>query len=50
MAGYLDEGGGRYDTLYAGVNGAAAPTAKPTAVLTIANGLALIAAYFQESP
>ncbi|MFF4428227.1 D-alanyl-D-alanine carboxypeptidase/D-alanyl-D-alanine-endopeptidase [Streptomyces sp. NPDC001513] len=50
IAGYLDKGGGRYDTFYAGVNGASTPTADPAGVLTIANDLALIAAYLQEAP
>ncbi|WP_327417740.1 D-alanyl-D-alanine carboxypeptidase/D-alanyl-D-alanine endopeptidase [Streptomyces sp. NBC_01233] len=49
IAGYLDKGGGRYDTFYAGVNGASTPTADRAGVLTIANDLALIAAYLQES-
>ncbi|MDX3537316.1 D-alanyl-D-alanine carboxypeptidase/D-alanyl-D-alanine-endopeptidase [Streptomyces sp. MB09-01] len=49
IAGYLDKGGGRYDTFYAGVNGASTPTADPAGVLTIANDLAMIAAYLQES-
>ncbi|GLV85056.1 D-alanyl-D-alanine carboxypeptidase/D-alanyl-D-alanine-endopeptidase [Streptomyces lavendulae subsp. lavendulae] len=48
IAGYLDKGGGRYDTFYAGVNGASTPTADPTEVLSIANDLAMIAAYLQE--
>ncbi|MFD9370763.1 D-alanyl-D-alanine carboxypeptidase/D-alanyl-D-alanine-endopeptidase [Streptomyces sp. NPDC060020] len=50
IAGYLDKGGGRYDTFYAGVNGASTPTTDPAGVLTIANDLAMIAAYLQESP
>ncbi|MGW8783206.1 D-alanyl-D-alanine carboxypeptidase/D-alanyl-D-alanine endopeptidase [Streptomyces sp. NPDC055796] len=50
IAGYLDKGGGRFDTFYAGVNGAATPTANPADILSIANDLALIAAYLQESP
>ncbi|MFI6149177.1 D-alanyl-D-alanine carboxypeptidase/D-alanyl-D-alanine-endopeptidase [Streptomyces sp. NPDC051109] len=50
IAGYLDKGGGRFDTFYAGVNGASTPTANPDDVLSIANDLALIAAYLQESP
>ncbi|MEU2451908.1 MULTISPECIES: D-alanyl-D-alanine carboxypeptidase/D-alanyl-D-alanine-endopeptidase [unclassified Streptomyces] len=49
IAGYLDKGGGRFDTFYAGVNGASTPGANPTEVLSIANDLALIAAYLQES-
>ncbi|MFI1944878.1 D-alanyl-D-alanine carboxypeptidase/D-alanyl-D-alanine-endopeptidase [Streptomyces virginiae] len=49
IAGYLDKGGGRFDTFYAGVNGASTPGADPTEVLTIANDLAMIAAYLQES-
>ncbi|MFB7463600.1 D-alanyl-D-alanine carboxypeptidase/D-alanyl-D-alanine-endopeptidase [Streptomyces sp. NPDC056224] len=49
IAGYLDKGGGRFDTFYAGVNGASTPTANPTDVVAIANDLALIAAYLQES-
>ncbi|WP_405791746.1 D-alanyl-D-alanine carboxypeptidase/D-alanyl-D-alanine-endopeptidase [Streptomyces sp. NBC_00029] len=49
IAGYLDKGGGRFDTFYAGVNGASTPGADPTEVLSIANDLALIAAYLQES-
>lgn len=50
IAGYLDKGGGRFDTFYAGVNGASTPTTDPAGVLTIANDLAMIAAYLQESP
>lgn len=50
IAGYLDKGGGRYDTFFAGVNGASTPTANPADILSIANDLALIAAYLQESP
>ncbi|MFD9353391.1 D-alanyl-D-alanine carboxypeptidase/D-alanyl-D-alanine-endopeptidase [Streptomyces sp. NPDC060031] len=50
IAGYLDKGGGRFDTFYAGVNGASTATADPAEVLAIANDLALIAAYLQESP
>ncbi|MFI5671337.1 D-alanyl-D-alanine carboxypeptidase/D-alanyl-D-alanine-endopeptidase [Streptomyces sp. NPDC051704] len=50
IAGYLDKGGGRFDPFYAGVNGAATPTANPADILSIANDLALIAAYLQESP
>ncbi|MFJ6760701.1 D-alanyl-D-alanine carboxypeptidase/D-alanyl-D-alanine-endopeptidase [Streptomyces sp. NPDC091273] len=49
IAGYLDKGGGRYDTFYAGVTGASTPTTDPAGVLTIANDLAMIAAYLQES-
>ncbi|WP_234314503.1 MULTISPECIES: D-alanyl-D-alanine carboxypeptidase/D-alanyl-D-alanine-endopeptidase [unclassified Streptomyces] len=49
IAGYLDTGDGRFDTFYAGVNGASTPGADPTEVLTIANDLAMIAAYLQES-
>ncbi|MFB7053027.1 D-alanyl-D-alanine carboxypeptidase/D-alanyl-D-alanine-endopeptidase [Streptomyces vinaceus] len=50
IAGYLDKGGGRYDTFYAGVTGAATPTANPEDILSISNDLALVAAYLQESP
>ncbi|MFI1281215.1 D-alanyl-D-alanine carboxypeptidase/D-alanyl-D-alanine-endopeptidase [Streptomyces sp. NPDC020858] len=50
IAGYLDKGGGRFDTFYAGVNGASTPTADTAGVLSIANDLAMIAAYLQESP
>ncbi|MGW5849790.1 D-alanyl-D-alanine carboxypeptidase/D-alanyl-D-alanine endopeptidase [Streptomyces sp. NPDC055254] len=50
IAGYLDKGGGRFDIFYAGVNGASTPTADTTDVLGIANDLAMIAAYLQESP
>ncbi|MFD9405790.1 D-alanyl-D-alanine carboxypeptidase/D-alanyl-D-alanine-endopeptidase [Streptomyces sp. NPDC059989] len=50
IAGYLDKGGGRFDTFYAGVTGAATPTEDPAGVVAIANDLALIAAYLQESP
>ncbi|MGZ9935325.1 D-alanyl-D-alanine carboxypeptidase/D-alanyl-D-alanine endopeptidase [Streptomyces sp. NC-S4] len=49
IAGYLDKGGGRFDTFYAGVNGASTPGADPTEVLAISNDLAMIAAYLQES-
>ncbi|WP_371675698.1 D-alanyl-D-alanine carboxypeptidase/D-alanyl-D-alanine-endopeptidase [Streptomyces sp. NBC_01276] len=48
IAGYLDKGDGRYDTFYAGVNGASTPTTDPAGVLSIANDLAMIAAYLQE--
>ncbi|MFG2985555.1 D-alanyl-D-alanine carboxypeptidase/D-alanyl-D-alanine-endopeptidase [Streptomyces sp. NPDC048258] len=50
IAGYLDKGGGSFDIFYAGVNGASTPTADTAGVLAIANDLALIAAYLQESP
>ncbi|MCX5195519.1 D-alanyl-D-alanine carboxypeptidase/D-alanyl-D-alanine-endopeptidase [Streptomyces sp. NBC_00249] len=50
IAGYLDKGGGRFDTFFAGVNGASTPTENPEEVVGIANDLALIAAYLQESP
>ncbi|NXY96569.1 D-alanyl-D-alanine carboxypeptidase/D-alanyl-D-alanine-endopeptidase [Streptomyces sp. BR123] len=50
IAGYLDKGGGRFDTFYAGVNGASTPTADVDGVEAIANDLAMIAAYLQESP
>ncbi|MFD8142947.1 D-alanyl-D-alanine carboxypeptidase/D-alanyl-D-alanine-endopeptidase [Streptomyces sp. NPDC059708] len=50
IAGYLDRGGGRFDTFYAGVNGASTPTTDPAGVLSIANDLALVAAYLQEAP
>ncbi|MEU8437016.1 D-alanyl-D-alanine carboxypeptidase/D-alanyl-D-alanine-endopeptidase [Streptomyces sp. NPDC029216] len=50
IAGYLDRGGGRFDTFYAGVNGASTPTDDVAGVVSIANDLALIAAYLQESP
>ncbi|MFJ6479478.1 MULTISPECIES: D-alanyl-D-alanine carboxypeptidase/D-alanyl-D-alanine endopeptidase [unclassified Streptomyces] len=49
IAGYLGKGGGRFDTFYAGVNGASTPGADPTEVLAISNDLAMIAAYLQES-
>ncbi|MFG2291929.1 D-alanyl-D-alanine carboxypeptidase/D-alanyl-D-alanine-endopeptidase [Streptomyces sp. NPDC048603] len=49
IAGYLDKGGGRFDTFYAGVNGASTPTTDPAGVLSIANDLALISSYLQES-
>ncbi|WP_308380030.1 D-alanyl-D-alanine carboxypeptidase/D-alanyl-D-alanine-endopeptidase [Streptomyces sp. ISL-43] len=49
IAGYLDRGDGRFDTFYAGVNGASTPTANPTDVLGISNDLANIAAYLQEA-
>ncbi|MET9696747.1 D-alanyl-D-alanine carboxypeptidase/D-alanyl-D-alanine-endopeptidase [Streptomyces sp. NPDC006529] len=48
IAGYLDRGGGRYDVFYAGVTGASTPTTDPTGILSIANDLAMIAAYLQE--
>ncbi|MFD8982170.1 D-alanyl-D-alanine carboxypeptidase, partial [Streptomyces sp. NPDC059564] len=48
IGGYLDKGDGRFDTFYAGVNGASTPTTDPAGVLSIANDLALIAAYLQE--
>ncbi|MER7466623.1 D-alanyl-D-alanine carboxypeptidase/D-alanyl-D-alanine-endopeptidase [Streptomyces sp. NPDC097981] len=50
IAGYLDKGRGRFDTFYAGVTGASTPTADPAGVLAIANDVALIGAYLQESP
>ncbi|MEW1632900.1 D-alanyl-D-alanine carboxypeptidase/D-alanyl-D-alanine-endopeptidase [Streptomyces sp. NPDC093801] len=50
IAGYLDRGGGRFDTFYAGVNGASTPTTDTAGVLSIANDLALVAAYLQEAP
>ncbi|MFE2878216.1 D-alanyl-D-alanine carboxypeptidase/D-alanyl-D-alanine-endopeptidase [Streptomyces roseus] len=50
IAGYLDKGGGRFDTFYAGVTGAATPTAGLDDILAISNDLARIAAYLQESP
>ncbi|MGW3146933.1 D-alanyl-D-alanine carboxypeptidase/D-alanyl-D-alanine endopeptidase [Streptomyces sp. NPDC001177] len=49
IAGYLDKGNGRFDTYYAGVNGASTPTTDPAGVVSIANDLALISAYLQES-
>ncbi|WP_411102974.1 D-alanyl-D-alanine carboxypeptidase/D-alanyl-D-alanine-endopeptidase [Streptomyces sp. cmx-4-9] len=49
IAGYLDRGGGRFDTFYAGVNGATTAGADPEEVLGIADDLASIAAYLQES-
>ncbi|MER5871149.1 D-alanyl-D-alanine carboxypeptidase [Streptomyces sp. NPDC002044] len=49
IAGYLDRGDGRFDTFYVGVNGASTPTADPAGVLAIANDLAMISAYLQES-
>ncbi|WFB08748.1 D-alanyl-D-alanine carboxypeptidase/D-alanyl-D-alanine-endopeptidase [Streptomyces sp. LX-29] len=48
IAGYLETGDGHYDVFYAGVNGAATPTADISGVLDIANDLAMIAAYLQE--
>ncbi|MFJ3173965.1 D-alanyl-D-alanine carboxypeptidase/D-alanyl-D-alanine-endopeptidase [Streptomyces roseus] len=50
IAGYLDKGGGRFDTFYAGVTGAATPTADVADILAVSNDLAQIAAYLQESP
>ncbi|MFH7596777.1 D-alanyl-D-alanine carboxypeptidase/D-alanyl-D-alanine-endopeptidase [Streptomyces racemochromogenes] len=50
IAGYLDRGGGRFDLFYAGVNGASTPTTDPSGVLSIADDLALVAAYLQEAP
>lgn len=50
IAGYLDKGGGRFDTFYAGVTGAMTATANPEDVVGIANDLALIASYLQEAP
>ncbi|MFD7084524.1 D-alanyl-D-alanine carboxypeptidase/D-alanyl-D-alanine-endopeptidase [Streptomyces sp. NPDC059918] len=50
IAGYLDKGGGRFDPFYAGVTGAATPTADLDDILSVSNDLALIAAYLQESP
>ncbi|KIF04067.1 D-Ala-D-Ala carboxypeptidase [Streptomyces sp. RSD-27] len=50
IAGYLDKGGGRFDTFYAGVNGASTPTTDTAGVLSIANDLALVAASLQEAP
>ncbi|UQX04812.1 D-alanyl-D-alanine carboxypeptidase [Streptomyces sp. RerS4] len=50
IAGYLDKGGGRFQTFYAGVTGATTPSADTADVVAIANDLALIAAYLQESP
>ncbi|MCX5380497.1 D-alanyl-D-alanine carboxypeptidase/D-alanyl-D-alanine-endopeptidase [Streptomyces sp. NBC_00091] len=49
IAGYLDKGGGRFDPFYAGVTGAATPSADIAGVVAIANDLALISAYLQES-
>ncbi|MFJ3876029.1 D-alanyl-D-alanine carboxypeptidase/D-alanyl-D-alanine-endopeptidase [Streptomyces sp. NPDC090077] len=50
IAGYLDKGGGRFDLFYAGVTGAMTATADPEEVVGIADDLARIAAYLQESP
>lgn len=50
IAGYLDKGGGRFDPFYAGVTGASTPSEDPAGVVSIANDLALISAYLQESP
>nr|WSW48045.1 hypothetical protein OG296_35965 [Streptomyces sp. NBC_01001] len=49
VAGYLDKGGSRFDTAYAGVNGASTPTADTAGVLAIDNDSALITTYLQES-
>lgn len=49
IAGYLDKGDGRFDIFYAGVNGASTPTTDVQGVQDIANDLAMIAAYLQES-
>lgn len=49
LAGYLDRGDGRFDAFYVGVNGASTPTADTAGVLAIANDLAMISAYLQES-
>ncbi|MET3987978.1 D-alanyl-D-alanine carboxypeptidase/D-alanyl-D-alanine-endopeptidase [Streptomyces sp. PvR034] len=48
IAGYLDRGGGRFEVFYAGVTGASTPTTDPSGILSIANDLALVAAYLQE--
>ncbi|GAA0316666.1 D-alanyl-D-alanine carboxypeptidase/D-alanyl-D-alanine-endopeptidase [Streptomyces polychromogenes] len=50
IAGYLERGGGRFDTFYAGVNGASTPTTDPAGVISIADDLARVAAYLQEAP
>ncbi|WP_234327837.1 D-alanyl-D-alanine carboxypeptidase/D-alanyl-D-alanine-endopeptidase [Streptomyces sp. NRRL F-2664] len=50
IAGYLDRGGGRFDPFYAGVNGASTPGPDTQDVVSIANDLAMIAAYLQEAP
>ncbi|MFD3544277.1 D-alanyl-D-alanine carboxypeptidase/D-alanyl-D-alanine-endopeptidase [Streptomyces sp. NPDC058655] len=49
IAGYLDRGDGRFDPFYAGVNGAATPTTDPAGILAIADDLAMISAYLQQS-
>lgn len=48
IAGYLDKGSGRYDVFYAGVTGASTPTTDPSGIVSIANDLAMVAAYLQE--
>lgn len=48
IAGYLDKGGGRYEVFYAGVTGASTPTTDPSGIVSIANDLAMVAAYLQE--
>ncbi|WP_327687433.1 D-alanyl-D-alanine carboxypeptidase/D-alanyl-D-alanine-endopeptidase [Streptomyces tubercidicus] len=47
-AGYLETRKGHYDVFFAGVNGAATPTADITGVLTIADDVADVAAYLQQ--
>ena len=49
IAGYLDKGNGRFDVFFAGVNGASTPTTDVNGVLSIADDLARISAYLQES-
>ncbi|MET9604210.1 D-alanyl-D-alanine carboxypeptidase/D-alanyl-D-alanine-endopeptidase [Streptomyces sp. NPDC006512] len=48
IAGYLERGDGRFDVFYAGVTGAATPTTDPEGILSVANDVAMIAAYLQE--
>ncbi|MFD5393596.1 D-alanyl-D-alanine carboxypeptidase/D-alanyl-D-alanine-endopeptidase [Streptomyces sp. NPDC127097] len=47
-AGYLETRKGHFDVFFAGVNGAATPTADITGVLTIANDVADVAAHLQQ--
>ncbi|WP_018091539.1 MULTISPECIES: D-alanyl-D-alanine carboxypeptidase/D-alanyl-D-alanine-endopeptidase [unclassified Streptomyces] len=47
-AGYLETRKGHYDVFFAGVNGAATPTADINGVLTIANDVSDVAAYLQQ--
>ncbi|RSS84410.1 D-alanyl-D-alanine carboxypeptidase/D-alanyl-D-alanine-endopeptidase [Streptomyces sp. WAC06614] len=49
IAGYLDQGAGRFDPFYAGVNGASTATTDVSGVISIADDVALIAAHLQET-